>query len=245
MTDQGEAVARHQGVGAAVVLVVEDDDGNRLLVRRVLEEDGHLVLESSDGQGALRLLSGPAVDLVVLDLGLPGLDGLEVLAEIRGVSEVPVLLLTARREEAERVRGLDAGADDYMVKPYSVMELSARVRALLRRSQEARPVDRVDCGPVTVDCGANRAEVDGRDAALTPKEYALLEFLVLQSPRTFSREALLHRVWGSTSAWQDAATVTEHVRRIRAKLAAVGCPSDFITTVRGFGYVVARNGSPT
>src|SRR4051794_35669986 len=139
---EGEASAR-EGNGAAVVLVVEDDDGNRLLVRRVLEEDGHTVLESADGPGALRILQTAPVDVVVLDLGLPGIDGLEVLAQIRRASAVPVLLLTARREETERVLGLDAGADDYMVKPYSVMELSARIRALLRRAQESRPVDRV------------------------------------------------------------------------------------------------------
>jgi DNA-binding response OmpR family regulator len=241
VTDRGEAAAREQrsSAGSAVVLVVEDDDGNRLLVRRVLEEDGHTVVEASDGPGALQTLNGSPVDVVVLDLGLPGIDGLQVLAEIRRASGVPVLLLTARSDEAERVLGLDAGADDYMVKPYSVMELSARVRALLRRAQDARPVERLELGPVTLDLAVNRAEVDGTPVALTPKEYALLEFLMAQSPRTFSREALLHHVWGSMSDWQDDATVTEHVRRLRAKLGAAGCPSDFIRTVRGFGYLVA------
>jgi DNA-binding response OmpR family regulator len=150
-----------------------------------------------------------------------------------------VLLLTARREETERVLGLDAGADDYMVKPYSVMELSARIRALLRRAQESRPVDRVVLGPVTLDLATHCAEVSGRAVPLTPKEYSLLEFLVVQSPRTFSREDLLHHVWGSMSDWQDDATVTEHVRRLRSKLNALGCPTDFITTVRGFGYAVS------
>ncbi len=238
----GEASARErQSSGAAVVLVVEDDDGNRLLVRRVLEEDGHTVLESSDGPGALQALHREPVDVVVLDLGLPGIDGLQVLSEIRRASGVPVLLLTARREETERVNGLDAGADDYMVKPYSVKELSARVRALLRRAQDARPVERVEVGPVTLDLAVKGAQVDGTPIALTPKEYALLEFLVVQSPRTFSREALLHHVWGSMSDWQDDATVTEHVRRLRAKLGAAGCPPDFIRTVRGFGYLVASD----
>jgi len=227
------------GDGQAVVLVVEDDDGNRLLVRRVLEEDGHTVVESSDGPGALLALNDARVDVVVLDLGLPGIDGLQVLAEIRRASAVPVLLLTARREETERVGGLDAGADDYMVKPYSVKELSARVRALLRRGRDARPVERIDLGPVTLDLAVHRVEVCGKPVVLTPKEYALLEFLIVQSPRTFSREALLHHVWGSMSDWQDDATVTEHVRRLRAKLGAAGCPPDFIRTVRGFGYLVA------
>ena len=155
-----------QNPAPAVVLVVEDDDGNRLLVRRVLEEDGHTVLEASDGPGALQTLNGSPVDVVVLDLGLPGIDGLQVLSEIRRASGVPVLLLTARKEETERVLGLDAGADDYMVKPYSVMELSARVRALLRRAQDARPVERVELGPVTLDLAVNRAEVGGAPVAL-------------------------------------------------------------------------------
>jgi len=138
VTETGDAtMSERSGDGQSVVLVVEDDDGNRLLVRRLLDEDGHTVVESSDGPGALRALHGAPVDVVVLDLGLPGIDGLQVLAEIRRASGVPVLLLTARREEAERVRGLDAGADDYMVKPYSVKELAARVRALLRRSRDA------------------------------------------------------------------------------------------------------------
>src|SRR4051812_40237881 len=140
-------MSERSGDGRSVVLVVEDDDGNRLLVRRLLEEDGHTVVESSDGPGALRALHGAPVDVVVLDLGLPGIDGLQVLAEIRRASGVPVLLLTARREEAERVRGLDAGAEDYMVKPYSVKELAARVRALLRRSPGPRPIQRGALGP--------------------------------------------------------------------------------------------------
>jgi DNA-binding response OmpR family regulator len=227
------------GEVATTVLVVEDDDGNRLLVRRVLEEEGHTVVESTDGPTALHRLHDAPVDVVVLDLGLPGIDGLQVLAEIRRASDVPVLLLTARREETERVNGLDAGADDYMVKPYSVKELAARVRALLRRAQDVKPAARLELGPVVIDLVTHCVEVDGRAVALTPKEYTLLEFLMQHSPQTFSREALLHHVWGSMSDWQDDATVTEHVRRLRAKLGAAGCPHDFIRTVRGFGYLAA------
>jgi DNA-binding response OmpR family regulator len=236
--DEGAALAP-AATHVATVLVVEDDDGNRLLVRRVLEEDGHAVVEATDGPTALRRLHDLPVDVVVLDLGLPGIDGLQVLAEIRHASAVPVLLLTARREETERVSGLDAGADDYMVKPYSVKELAARVRALLRRGQDAPVVERIVLGPVAIDRTTHRVHVDGHEVSLTPKEYTLLEFLVEQSPRTFSREALLHHVWGSMSDWQDDATVTEHVRRLRAKLGAAGCPADFIRTVRGFGYLAA------
>ena len=190
---------------------------------------------------ALQALHRGQVDVVVLDLGLPELDGLEVLAEIRRASVVPVLLLTARTAEAERVAGLDAGADDYMVKPYSVKELSARIRALLRRGQEARRSDRVDVGPVTLDTACHEVRVEHSVVPLTPKEYSLLAFLIVQSPRTFTREALLHHVWGSTSTWQDDATVTEHIRRIRAKLLAAGAPEDFVRTARGFGYFVAAD----
>ena len=224
--------------GRAVVLVVEDDSGNRLLVQRVLGDDGHTVLEAVDGPGALRQLAASPVDIVVLDLGLPGIDGLDVLGEIRRVSAIPVLLLTARGEETERVLGLDAGADDYMVKPYSVLELSARVRALLRRGQETPTQDELVVGPVRLDLARRCATVASATVPLTPKEYALLEFLMVRSPHTLSRETLLHHVWGSMSEWQDDATVTEHVRRVRSKLVGAGCPSDFIGTVRGFGYMV-------
>ncbi len=227
--------------GTATVLVVEDDDGNRLLVRRVLEETGYTVVEASDGPTALGALVTHAPDVVVLDLGLPGLDGLSVLSEIRRASSVPVLLLTARSGESERVLGLDAGADDYMVKPYSVNELSARVRALLRRSQPEPAVQYLQVGDVRLDLAANLASVDGLPVELTPKEFGLLRFLAMQAPETFSREALLHHVWGSTSDWQDPATVTEHIRRVRTKLAAAGATADVIVTVRGFGYRIAES----
>ena len=240
MTEQAETLGGRAGPsdGVAVVLVVEDDEGNRLLVRRVLEEDGHTVVEAPDGPCALQMLRVEPVDVVVLDLGLPDLDGLEVLAELRRASAVPVLLLTARTAESERVDGLDAGADDYMVKPYSVKELSARIRALLRRAHEGRPDQVLTVGRVTLDATCNEVRVDETPVSLTPKEFALLEFLMAQSPRTFTRETLLHHVWGSTSDWQDDATVTEHVRRIRAKLRAAGGPAHFVETARGFGYFV-------
>jgi DNA-binding response OmpR family regulator len=225
---------------SSTILVVEDDDGNRLLVRRVLEEQGHMVVEATDGPTALGALVSQAPDVIVLDLGLPGLDGISVLSEIRRASTVPVLLLTGRSAENDRVEGLDAGADDYMSKPYSVAELAARVRALLRRSMPEPPVQHVQVGDVDLDLAANTASVEGKAVDLTPKEFGLLRFLALQSPETFSREALLHHVWGSTSDWQDPATVTEHIRRVRTKLAAAGASTDVIVTVRGFGYRIAQ-----
>ena len=220
------------------VLVVEDDDGNRLLVQRVLEEAGLRVVETSDGPSALRVLSESPIDVVVLDLGLPGLDGMDVLTQIRRSSQIPVLLLTARSDEHERVAGLDAGADDYLVKPYSVAELSARVRALLRRAGTTDPaVDRIiEHAELRIDLHAKRVAYRATDIDLTPREFGVLAFLAQHAPQTFSREALLHHVWGSMSEWQDQSTVTEHVRRIRAKLAAAGCTPCPIETVRGYGY---------
>ncbi len=239
--DRGVVQAREDLMAhdSTTILVVEDDDGNRLLVRRVLEEDGHTVVEATDGPSALGAIGTNNPDAVVLDLGLPGLDGLVVLAEIRRASSVPVLLLTARSDERERVHGLDAGADDYMVKPYSVAELSARVRALLRRSSPEPAVQHLQIGTVLLDLAANTASVDTTLVELTPKEFGLLRFLAVHSPETFSREALLHHVWGSTSQWQDPATVTEHIRRVRTKLAGAGAPTEVIATVRGFGYRIA------
>ena len=221
---------------AATVLVVEDDEGNRLLVRRVLEDAGHFVVEADDGPTALRALATTNPDLVVLDLGLPGQDGLEVLSRIRDAAEIPVLVLTARSGETERVTGLDAGADDYMVKPYSVAELAARVRALLRRSNASSPPRQIEIRGLRIDLDAHRIFVETDAVDFTPKEFAIIAFLAEHSPRTFSRDALLEHVWGSMSQWQDRATVTEHVRRVRVKLATAGCASDLIETVRGYGY---------
>ena len=224
---------------SATILIVEDDEGNRLLVRRVLEEQGHRVLEADDGPSALHAAAHHHIDLVVLDLGLPGLDGLGVLGRIRETKALPVLLLTARSSEPERVAGLDAGADDYMVKPYSVSELGARVRALLRRSAPQPTLRFIELEELSIDLEAHRIFVATSAVDLTPKEFAIVAFLAKNAPKTFSREALLQSVWGSTTEWQDPATVTEHVRRIRTKLADAGVRNDPITTVRGYGYRIA------
>lgn len=218
------------------ILVVEDDDGNRRLLRAFFERDGFAVDEAADGPAALREIARCDADLVILDLGLPGLDGLEVLAGIRRRCETPVLVLTGRGEEQQRVHGLDVGADDYMLKPYSLPELSARVRALLRRGQPRSPnVERLEFDGLVIDLAAARAGSGVRALDLAPKEFTLLAFLASERGRTFSREQLLQHVWGSTSRWQDPATVTEHVRRVRHKLDRIGF-GHCIETVRGFGY---------
>ena len=224
------------GSACSTVLVVEDDDGNRLLLRRVLEESGHRVIGASDGPSALQAAVCHDIDVVVLDLGLPGMDGLGVLAALRKAGTIPVLVLTGRSEEHDRVEGLDAGADDYMCKPYSIAELAARVRALLRRGLPHSNVCRIEMGSLSLDLDAHTASAGGEPVELTPKEFALLRFLVEHSPSSFTRDDLLQHVWGSLAEWQDPATVTEHIRRIRGKLAGVGFTDRVIETVRGVGY---------
>jgi two-component system phosphate regulon response regulator PhoB len=221
---------------ATRVLVVEDDAGNRLLLRRILEDSGYEVAEASDGPTALQTISHDPVGLVILDLGLPGVDGVEVLERVRRSSGVPVLVLTGRTQEAEKLRVLDAGADDYVVKPYSLPELAARVRALLRRGTPTERVERVDYGALSVDTAARTVTLDGSPVELTPKEFELLAFLALSPGRSYSRDELLQHVWGSTDDWQNPATVTEHVRRIRLKIERDPQHPEWIQTVRGLGY---------
>jgi DNA-binding response OmpR family regulator len=219
-----------------LILVVEDDDANRRLLRAFLEREGFEVREAADGPAALQAVASEEIDLVVLDLGLPGIDGLDVLASIRRRGDIPVLVLTGRVEEQQRVQGLDAGADDYVLKPYSLPELAARTRALLRRGQpRGESNDRLEFEGLVIDLAAARAAAHDSVLDLAPKEFTLLAFLASEQGRTFSREELLHHVWGSTSRWQDPATVTEHVRRVRQKLDRAGF-GQCIETVRGFGY---------
>ncbi len=219
-----------------IVLVVEDDDGNRLLVRRFLEGEGYQVVEATDGPAALRASAESKPDAIIMDLGLPGLDGLSVLRRIRHASGVPVLVLTGRDQEPAKLDGFDAGADDYMVKPFSLLELGARVRAILRRGSSQPTSERFEFDGLVVDIGRAEVTLHGAPIALRPKELTLLGFLVSSPGRVFSRAVLLEHVWGSTSQWQEAATVTEHIRRVRAKLGERTDDTWRIETVRGMGY---------
>jgi DNA-binding response OmpR family regulator len=222
--------------GLRQVLVVEDDPDIRLLLRNVLEDAGFEVEESDSGPSALTALDRRPPDLVLLDLGLPGLDGLEVLLQLRVGSDVPVIVLSGRRSDAERTAALDAGADDYISKPFSTPEMLARVRAVLRRARPPPAVTSLSWGQLRIDLLARGVEVTGRPVPLTPIEYALLRHLATHPGVAVSREQFLREVWHSRSAWQDPETVTEHVRRLRAKLTAAGLAADWITTLRGFGY---------
>ena len=224
----------HTGDGTRV-LVVEDDDGNRLLVGRYLEQLGYTPIEVSDGPAAIRAALEHEPDAIVLDLGLPGLDGFEVLARIRRDSAVPVLVLTARDNEEDLLHGFAAGADDYLSKPFSLPELGARLAALLRRGSVGPTLERLEFGSLEIDLDGARVTLAGIDVELRPKEFALLGVLARSPGRCFTREDLLASVWGSTAAWQQTSTVTEHVHRLRNRLGRVE-GREWIETVRGLGY---------
>ena len=201
-----------------------------------LRRDGYHVQTAVDGATARRLLDDFKPDLVVLDVMLPSLSGFEVLSEIRRNGDLPVILLTARAEEADRVAGLELGADDYVVKPFSPRELVARVRSVLRRSTP-RPVSGpIEFDGVEVDVGRRVAIVSGIPVELTAKEFDLLAFLVGHARQVFSRSDLLERVWGSSAEWQDPATVTVHIRRIRMKIERDPQNPRWLQTVWGVGY---------
>src|SRR5437899_7471984 len=223
---------------SARVLVVEDDATVAEVVGRYLERDGYQVEVFTDGARALaRALSSPP-DLVLLDLMLPGMDGLEVCRRIRGAAPIPIIMLTARGQEGDRVLGLELGADDYVAKPFSPRELTARVRSVLRRTDVsvARPVEHgvLRAGRLDVDLLARTATIGAEPIALTQREFDLLAFLMRHPRRAFRREELLAEVWGYT--YGDTSTVTVHVRRIREKIEADPGKPRHLVTVWGVGY---------
>ena len=224
------------------IVVVDDDPTVRDVVRRYLIRDGHEVECLHDGLEALRRVADWAPDLVVLDLMLPGMDGLEVCRRLRARWPVPVVMLTARGEETDRVVGFETGADDYVTKPFSPRELALRVRSVLRRArggldgEPAAPAGAgvLSDGDLTVDLAAHQAVVGGKVLSLTAREYDLLAFLMRHPRRAFTREELLEQVWNWT--FGDASTVTVHVRRLREKLEADPTMPRRILTVWGIGY---------
>ena len=215
-----------------MVMVVEDDANIGTLVRTYLQRDGYDALWVRSGEDALAELPRHPIALVVLDIGLPGIDGFEVLRRIGG--RVPVVMLTARDEVADRVAGLELGADDYMPKPFSPRELTARIKAVLRTGARTDHDDVSTLGPVTLARGAREVRVDGREVELTQREFDLLEYLMRHSGQVVSRDALLETVWGFVSPGETR-TVEVHVAQLRKKL---GHP-DLIRTVRGVGYKAA------
>jgi two-component system alkaline phosphatase synthesis response regulator PhoP len=212
------------------IMVVEDEPHIGALVRTYLQRAGYQAVWVRSGEDALVELHRHPVKLVVLDIGLPGIDGFEVCRRIGG--RVPVIMLTARDEEPDRVAGLEVGADDYVSKPFSPRELIARVKAVLRRSvAQALPADVSSLGPVTLLRAAREVQVDGREVELTQREFDLLEYLVRHAGQVVSRDQLLESVWGFLSPGETR-TVEVHVAQLRKKL---GHP-ELIRTVRGLGY---------
>ncbi|MFP5254955.1 MAG: response regulator transcription factor [Acidimicrobiia bacterium] len=225
---------------APQVLVVDDEPMVREVVCRYLERDGLCVHETGDGESARRWLSDHRPDLVVLDIMLPGVDGLTLLRELRAAGDVPVILLSARVEEVDRVLGLELGADDYLIKPFSPRELAARVRTVLRRARsgptEAGARRELAFDGLAIDLAAREVSVDGTVVELRPKEFDLLAALASEPRRVFSRRQLLERVWDSAPEYQDPATVTVHVGRLRQKLERDPEAPRWIATARGVGY---------
>jgi len=218
------------------VLVVDDEPIVRDVVVRYLQRDGFDTLEAADGETARELIETASPQLVVLDVMLPGIDGLALCRWIRSRGELPVIMLTARGEEADRIVGLELGADDYVTKPFSPRELAVRVRTVLRRTASApATAERLVFDDLVVDARAREVEVEGRPLRLTAKEFDLLFFLASNPRKVFSRDQLMDRVWGYAAAL-DTGTVTVHIQRLRSKIERDPKNPRRLETVWGVGY---------
>jgi DNA-binding response OmpR family regulator len=220
------------------VLVVDDDPAARAAVSVGLRRDGFLTAEAGEAGRARLVITKNRPDLVILDLGLPDADGLDLLRDIRADDDIPIIVCSARAEELDRIIGLELGADDYVTKPFSPRELASRAKTVLRRSKvTAAPVaPPLSFGPISIDPDAREVYRDGALVVTTAKEFDLLLHLA-QAPRAiFSRLDLLREVWNSAPEWQSEATVTEHVRRLRLKIEEDATSPKYLTTVRGVGY---------
>jgi DNA-binding response OmpR family regulator len=218
------------------VLVVDDEPIVRDVVVRYLKRDGFDTLEAADGESARRLIEDASPQLVVLDLMLPGTDGLALCRWIRSRGELPVIMLTARGEEADRIVGLELGADDYVTKPFSPRELAVRVRTVLRRTAHASlSAERLELGRLVIDARTREVTLDTQTLRLTAKEFDLLFFLASHPRQVFSRDQLMDRVWGYAAAL-DTGTVTVHVQRLRSKIEVDPKSPQHLETVWGVGY---------
>jgi DNA-binding response OmpR family regulator len=220
----------------ATVLVVDDDPIVCDVVVRYLERDGFRTLTAADGETARAILERESASLVVLDVMLPGIDGLSLCRWIRATSDLPVILLTARGEEADRIVGLELGADDYVTKPFSPRELTSRVRTVLRRTTSAPPrAAELTIGGLTLNAATREVHRSGEPLKLTVKEFDLLWFLASNPNHVFSRDQLMDRVWGYAAA-VDTGTVTVHIRRLREKIEPDPAHPTVLETVWGVGY---------
>ncbi|KAA3643599.1 MAG: DNA-binding response regulator [Chloroflexi bacterium] len=219
------------------ILVVDDEVTIREVVRRYLERDGFSVREAADGYEVLDQIEEREPELIVLDLMLPGIDGLTLCRQIRQKHRIPIIMLTAKGEAVDRIRGLDLGADDYVVKPFNPQELVSRVNAVLRRVQEpAFPEgDPIEFEGLKIDPAARMLYVDGKGVAVTAKEFDLLWLFTSHPGRVFTREQLLDKVWGE-GYYGDPSTVTVHIRRLREKIEKDASTPKYLVTVWGVGY---------
>ena len=220
------------------ILLVDDEESIQKLLTYPLERDGHRVVQARDGEEAIERFREESVDLVLLDLALPKMDGLEVCRRIRAESTVPILMLTARDDEVDKVLGLEIGADDYITKPFSIRELRSRVRAAVRRANLTPPAETaetIDVDGLHMDIARRAVSVDGKPAQLTYLEFELLRTLASAPGRVFTRQALLDRLWGG-SAYRDPRTIDVHVRHLREKIEPNPAEPEYIFTVRGVGY---------
>jgi DNA-binding response OmpR family regulator len=223
---------------AATILLVDDEDSVLKLLTYPLERDGLRVVAARDGEEALDRFAAEPIDLVVLDVMLPRLDGLEVCRRLRAESNVPIIMLSARGDELDKVLGLELGADDYITKPFSIREFQSRVRALLRRAAapaHTRAREVIDRDGLRIDVSRRAVETDGRPVRLTYVEFELLRILASNPGRVFTREALLEALWGS-AAYREPRTIDVHVRHLREKLEPDPGEPQLILTVRGVGY---------
>ena len=224
---------------SATILLVDDEDSVQKLLTYPLERDGYRVVPALDGEQALERFQEEHVDLVVLDLMLPKLDGLEVCKRLRAESEVPIIMLTARDDELDKVLGLELGADDYITKPFSIHEFRSRVRALLRRAAVSRPSESdgnvIAADGLQIDLSRRSVEVHGRPVRLTYVEFELLRTLASHPGRVYSRRMLLEALWGAAD-YREPRTIDVHVRHLREKLEADPAAPEYILTVRGVGY---------
>jgi DNA-binding response OmpR family regulator len=223
----------------STILLVDDEDSVQKLLTFPLERDGFRVLQARDGEEALAKFAGERVDLVVLDIMLPKLDGLEVCKRLRAKSSVPIIMLTARDDELDKVLGLELGADDYITKPFSIREFRSRIRALLRRAAAPRHDPRQDDvivnDGIRIDLARRTVEANGRQVQLTYVEFELLRILAANPGRVYTRQMLLEALWGG-SEYREPRTIDVHVRHLREKLEQDPSEPELIFTVRGVGY---------
>jgi DNA-binding response OmpR family regulator len=224
---------------SSTVLLVDDEESVQKLLTYPLERDGFQVVQARDGEEALERFAEEAVDLVVLDVMLPKLDGLEVCKRLRASSSVPIIMLTARDDELDKVLGLELGADDYITKPFSIREFRSRVRALLRRAtaqrEDARDEELIETDGLRIDLAKRTVDAGGRPVALTYVEFELLSLLASNPGRVYTRRQLLEALWGDAD-YRDPRTIDVHVRHLREKLEREARHPEFILTVRGVGY---------